>query len=434
MWSKIRISLALVWSFFLFNEAAAQYDQSSYSIIGIGNPNWGGYSHNASMGGLGISHGSRLFINNLNPALGASNQEAVFQTGASLDFRRFTQGTDALGSQSYSSIAGGFKDFGFNLPIKYAKWNLGLSLSPYTNVNYGFITTDEGGGPDGSTPIVEVEGGGGIEELAVTNSFRIKNFQFGVKASFLFGSIQKEDKFSLTGITATSFGNAVVNRTNSYHRLSFGVGGLYKLLLNSESRLNIGAFYNPQIDLRQNILATLENQTSGGALISGDTLVNDKAENNTIRIPKKFGFGLSYEKFQKLTIGLDYISQDWADYRDQDGLAENTYGSAYRVALGGEFVPNYSSQKLLSASSYRFGVHYEQTPFLVNNETIDDIGVSFGASFPLNAVWGQAHLNLGATFGRRGNVSGSLVKENYVKIHIGFSLQDVTWFTRQRFN
>lgn len=433
MWSKIRISLALLLSFFLYNEAAAQYDQSSYSIIGIGNLNWGGYSHNASMGGLGVSYGSRLFLNNLNPALGASNQEAVFQIGSSMDYRTFTQGTDQ-GPNSYTSFAGGFKDFGFNLPIKYAKWNLGVSLNPYTNVNYGFITTDEGGGPNGSTPIVEVEGGGGIEELAVTNSFRIKNFQFGVKASFLFGSIQKEDKFSLTGITTTSFGNAVVNQTNNYHRLSFGVGGLYKLLLNKSSRLNIGAFYNPQIDLRQNILATLENQTSGGALISGDTLINDRLDKNTIRIPKKFGFGLSYEKFQKLTIGLDYISQDWADYRDQDGLAENTYGSAYRMALGGEFIPDYQSQKLISITSYRFGVHYEQTPFLVNNETIDDIGISFGASIPLNAFWGQAHLNLGATFGRRGNVSSSLVRENYVKIHLGFSLQDVTWFTRQRFN
>ncbi|WP_421985085.1 hypothetical protein [Roseivirga sp.] len=430
MWSKTRIILALFWSFFLFNQAAAQYDQSSYSIIGIGNPNWGGYSQNAAMGGLGISYGSRLFLNNLNPALLASNQEAIFQLGSSFDIRSFSQ----EGNSTYSSIAGGVKDFGLNLPIKYAKWNLGISLNPYTNVNYGFINSSEGTGPEGSTPVVEVEGRGGIEELSVVNSFRIKNFQFGVKASFLFGSIQKEDQFSLTGLTTTNFGDAVVNQTKNYHRLSFGVGGLYKLLLSSNSRLNIGATYNPEIDLRQNILATLENQTSTGNFISGDTLVNDKADKKTITIPNKFGFGISYEKFQTLTIGLDFLSQDWSAYRDENGLVENGYGKAYRLALGGEFIPNYQAQKLFSVTSYRFGIHYEQTPFLVNNETIDDIGISFGASLPLNAFWGQAHLNFGATFGRRGNVSNGLVRENYVKIHLGFSLQDVTWFTRQKFN
>ncbi|OEK06984.1 hypothetical protein BFP71_04820 [Roseivirga misakiensis] len=429
MWSKTRIILALFWSFFLFNQAAAQYDQTSYSIIGIGNPNWGGYSQNALMGGVGVSYGSRLFLNNLNPALLASNQEAIFQLGSSFDIRSFTQD-----GNSYNSIAGGVKDFGLNLPIKYSKWNLGISLNPYSNVNYGFIDSNDGAGPEGSTPVVEVEGRGGIEELSVVNSFRIKNFQLGIKTSFLFGSIQKEDKFSLTGLTTTNFGDAVVNQTKSYHSVTFGVGGLYKLLLTPDSRLNIGATYSPEFTMRQNILATLENQTSGGAFISGDTLVNDRSDKKTISIPAKFGFGLSYEKFQKLTIGLDFLSQDWASYKDENGLAESGYGSAYRVALGGEFIPNYQAQKLFSVTSYRFGVHYEQTPFLVNNETIDDIGISIGASLPLNAFWGQAYLNFGTTFGRRGNVSNGLVRENYVKIHLGFSLQDATWFTRQKFN
>lgn len=418
-----------MWSLFLFNEVTAQYDQSSYSIIGVGNPNWGGYSHNASMGGLGISNSSRYFLNNLNPALGASNLEAVFQTGASFDIRNFGQGQN-----SYSSVAGGIKDFGFNLPVKYGKWNLGISLNPYTIVNYGFTDRREGAGPDGSTTITEVEGRGGIDELAITNAFRIKNFQLGIKASFLFGSIQRENLFFLEGVRQTGFGNSVVNERKSFHRLSLGLGGLYKIPLSERTRINIGAFFNPEINLRQNLLRTFENQTQAGTTFRTDTLVFDEAAKKTIAIPQKFGFGISYEKLQRLTLGIDFLSQNWADYRDEDGVADAAYGKSYRIVFGGNFIPDYNSQKRISLTTYRFGVHYEQTPYLVNNGTINDIGISLGASVPLNAFWGQGNINIGTTFGRRGNASNGLVRENYFKIHLGFSVQDLTWFTRRRFN
>ncbi len=431
MWSKIRISLALISSLFLFNEASAQYDQSSYSIIGLGTVNWGGYSHNAAMGGFGVSYGDRLFLNNgLNPALGALNLESVFQMGGAIDGRQFTQGQIRS-----NSTTGGFKDFGLNLPIKLGKWNTGLSLSPYTAVNYGFVNRDEGGGPEGSTTVVEVSGTGGIDKLSWTNSFRLKNLLIGIDAQFLFGSIQKEDLFFLEGISQGGFGNSVVARRKSFHNLSFGLGAVYQLPLKEGSRLNIGGFYHPEIKMRQNTLATFENQTQNGVAFSSDTLVFDEADKKTVLVPQKFGFGISYEKIRALTIGLDFLSQDWSAYRDEDGAADNAYGNSYRMVLGGSFVPNSDARtKLLSLTTFRFGFHYEQTPFLVNNETIDDIGVSLGASFPLNAFWGQAHLNFGATIGRRGSVSNSLVRENYFKIHFGFSLQDVTWFTRQRFN
>ncbi|MBO3699845.1 hypothetical protein [Roseivirga sp. E12] len=430
MWSKIRISLALISSLFLFNEASAQYDQSSYSIIGLGTVNWGGYSHNAAMGGLGVSYGDRLFLSNgLNPALGAINLEAVFQMGGSLDIRQYTQGQTV-----HNTTTGGFKDFGLNLPIKLGKWNMGLSLSPYSAVNYGFINRNEGGGPEGSTTVVEVGGTGGIDKLSLTNSFKLNNLLIGIDAQFLFGSIQKEDLFFLEGLSQAGFGNTVVARRQSFHNLSLGVGAVYQLPLAERTKLNIGGFYHPEIKVRQNTLTTFENQTQSGVAFSTDTLVFDEADKKTVLVPQKFGFGISYEKTRALTIGLDFLSQDWSSYRDEDGAAETAYGNSYRLALGGTFVPDYESRKLLSLTTFRFGVHYEQTPFLVNNETIDDIGLSLGASFPLNAVWGQAHINLGATIGRRGSVSNSLVRENYFKVHLGFSLQDVTWFTRQRFN
>lgn len=421
--------MALVSSLFLFKEASAQYDQSSYSVIGVGTPSWGGFSHNAAMGGFGVTHNGRYFVNSINPALLASNYEAVFQLGTSIDVRNFRQG-----EESYSVTTGGLKDFGMSLPIKFAKWNLGLSLTPYSAVSYSFTSRNEGGGPDGTTPVVEVNGAGGLDEFAVTNAFKLKNFQLGIKASLIFGSIQKEDRFFLDGITDTGFGNSVVNLTKSFNGAALTIGGLYKLPVGENKTLNIGGFYNPQVSIRQNRLIVLENQAGAGVVFSQDTVVNDRSEKRTIDLPQKLGFGISYTNGSKFTIGVDYQSQAWSDYRNQNGEAENSYGQAYKAVLGGEFVPDVTSVKLLSLTRVRFGIHFEQTPFVINNETINDLGISLGGSFPLNAFWGRAHLNVGATIGQRGRQSDTLVRENYFKINLGFSVQDLTWFARQKFN
>ena len=71
----------LLWALFFCGQVSAQHTQSSYSVIGVGEVNWGGYTQNASMGGLGVSYNSRFFLNNINPALMSTNLESVFQLG-----------------------------------------------------------------------------------------------------------------------------------------------------------------------------------------------------------------------------------------------------------------------------------------------------------------------------------------------------------------
>jgi hypothetical protein len=104
--------------------------------------------------------------------------------------------------------------------------------------------------------------------------------------------------------------------------------------------------------------------------------------------------------------------------------------------LGTEYIPNAEQPtKLINVTSFRFGIHYEKTPFLISNEVVNDFGINFGVSVPLSSFWGLSHLNVGATLGQRGNISTTgLVRENYVKLNLGFSLQDITWFSKQRFN
>ena len=416
---------ALLLGFFVLMPAMAQNTQSAYSVYGVGDPNWGGYSHNSSMGGLGVTYNNRFYTNNINPALTATTNEAIFQFDAALDYR-----THANGVEKYSGTTAGFKDLSINLPIKLTKWNIGINLSPYSNVKYAFTQSEPG--PEGSTAITEVSGVGGLDEAAVTNAFRFGNLLIGAKISYIFGSIQEEDRFYLEGLRPTSFGTSVVNGVVNFGQITASGGFVYKAPISDLSRLNIGGFYNPEVTLKETAFITLENQASGGNVFSTDTLVNNLE--TQVLVPERFGFGISYERFQKLAIGVDFQTQDWTKYRRVNGTEEPNFGQAFRIAVGGELLPNFQSPKYLGRISYRFGVHYERTPYLVNNDEVNDLGISFGAALPLNAFWGLSHINVGATIGQRGDTSNGKIREDYIKVYLGFSLQDVTWFARQKFN
>lgn len=410
---------------FASKSSIAQNAQSAYSVFGLGDINWGGYAHNTSMGGFGITYNGRHFLNNINPALGASNLEAVFQIGMAGDVRNHTDG-----NQSYGRVTGGLKDMGVNLPIVYGRFNMGLSLTPWTNVGYGFTVSEPG--PEGSTAVTEVTGGGGIDRVSLNNAVRFGNLMLGLRFDYIFGSIQEEDRFFLEGLRPTAFGNSVVNGNATFSQVTGSLGVNYKMLVGEQKYINIGGYYEPQFSLRQRTFITLENQANAGGVFSTDTLANDVE--SQLSIPQRIGAGISYEISRKLAVGLDFHTQDWTQYRRSDGQPNENLGQSYRFAAGVELLPDFQSTRNLKRINYRFGVHYEQTPYVIDNNVVNDIGISFGLSQPLNAIWGLSHINIGGTLGQRGNITGDMVRERYVKIYIGFSLQDVTWFSKTRFN
>ncbi|MGW8121754.1 hypothetical protein ACV07N_03770 [Roseivirga echinicomitans] len=416
---------ALLGAFLFCTSLEAQFTQSSYSAFGVGDINWGGYSQNAGSGGFGISYNNKFFHNNLNPALTASNYEAIFQIGASFDSRTFNNG-----DESYSSFTGGFKDFAFSLPIKYGKWNMALGLTPYTSVNYGIIQTSPG--PENSIKISQLSGSGGIDEAYMTHALRLGNFLVGLKTSYLFGSIERDTEFLLSGIPSLTFSSSIYNERRSFSDVTASVGLAYKVEVKENHFLNFGAFYNLEANVRSRNLTRFESQDINGNIFSSDTLKNNV--DTDISIPQRIGFGVSYEKSQRFAFGIDVQAQPWSQYIDETGLASGSFGDAFRIAVGGELLPNPEVSKAGARITYRFGLHYEKTPYLINSQEVNDFGINFGTSLPLNGFWGVSNLNLGATFGNRGNVTDGLIRENYLKLSIGFSLQDQTWFARQKYN
>jgi hypothetical protein len=89
----------------------------------------------------------------------------------------------------------------------------------------------------------------------------------------------------------------------------------------------------------------------------------------------------------------------------------------------------------LALIDYRLGFIYEDTYLNINNVDIKRYAVTFGFGIPLphdRASSAFYKVNFSAEVGKRGTLEGGLVQENYVNLHLGFTLND-RWFQRFKF-
>ena len=129
-------------------------------------------------------------------------------------------------------------------------------------------------------------------------------------------------------------------------------------------------------------------------------------------------------------IGLEGQYQNFSDFRNFLGdpleLRE-----AIKLGLGFQIVPDFMSvDNNLKRGTYRVGLEFLQTPYYINQTTINDLGINFGASIPVNQL---SLMNLAVKVGQRGTTSAGLIRENYVNFTLGFSLNDNTWFYKRVF-
>ncbi|MFM2250924.1 MAG: hypothetical protein RLZZ358_1851, partial [Bacteroidota bacterium] len=160
----------------------------------------------------------------------------------------------------------------------------------------------------------------------------------------------------------------------------------------------------------------------------GDLIANN--EKGNIYLPSRYGFGVSYEKNNKFVIGLEGQMQDFSKYRNFFGESLSLQ-SAQKVGLGIQLVPDFTDfDKLLNRSTYRMGLEWMRTPYLINQTTINDIGINFGTSIPVNNL---SLVNMAMKVGKRGTVDNGLIREAYVNFTLGFSLNDNSWFYKRVF-
>ena len=248
--------------------------------------------------------------------------------------------------------------------------------------------------------------------------------------SFLFGNVTR-DAVSEVSDRAGTQRVAFEERIN-YSDFQFRPGLAYQLKLKDKLYLNAGATYTIGTNVTARRLSTIQQRTvtqtnADPQIIFRDTL--ESQQRGSVFLPAETQAGLSLEKINQWMVGVDFSTQSWANYRSF-GVGENL-GTAYRLSLGGEITPNlFSINNYLKRASYRLGVSYAELPVRIGNRQLDDVSLSLGASFPLGR--GLSAINLAVVAGQRGRFSQSSIKEQYIKVLVGFTLRDAQWFIKRK--
>jgi long-subunit fatty acid transport protein len=423
---KIRVSF----SFFFFLISTYVYPQggtgnSPYSQIGIGDIHSPAFVPNMAMGNTGISNANGIYINNLNPALLVRNRSAIFDVGVVGQYKKIM-----TSNSSQQDLGGNLRYLAYAFPVS-KKWTLAASLRPYSSVDYRInsVGTIQGG----TTPVnYTFEGRGGLNSVDFTNGVNIvKGLYVGVKASYLFGNVTDESISQIVNESGNSSSEnrvAFVKRTN-YSDITFQTGIAYRKSLRSNLFANAGFVYDFANNLNGKRLIAFQPREATGTPLSGfDTIVAN--QRGTVRLPAQYKFGFSLDNPFHWAIAADIYLQDWSEFVNFD--ISEPLGNSYTLALGGEYIPDISSvSSYFKRITYRAGLNYSKTPIVINGEQIEDFGINFGGSLPIR---GFSDLNLAFTLGQRGTVNNNLIKEQYFKVAVGFTLNGLydRWFVKNK--
>lgn len=397
----------------------AQTDITPYSSQGIGNLIHPTLVHNRGMGGIGIGNGNALFINYTNPAFLYKNNLSSFDVAFSIE-----QNIMQRENESATRTGGGLSYGVFSFPVATNRWSMSIGITPFSTVGYQ-IEEDivaQGGQVEGTQV---VKGEGGINMVSFSNGFRVAgNLGVGLRVGYLFGPITETRSIILDDPQA--------NRTELedqiyYSDLIFEGSLSYGIKLGNNTLLNVGATYQPEMQIRANRDVFLLSIPSNPAFTRRERV--DSSESK-ITLPSRLGVGISVEKSLKYLIGVDFLTQPWENYRS---LSNNNDGmrNSYEAMIGGQYIPNISSiNSYLARMAYRLGFFYRNTPFAVEDEQITDFGLNLGFSLPMSNL---SSTNISLEAGNRGTLENGLIRENYFKISAGITFND-RWFIRRKFD
>jgi len=394
------------------------------SVTGIGELNDFSFSNNAGMGGVGISNGSYWHLNNQNPAALTSNIFTTFEMGFSSDIREVSNNkiNDLNGSANLNYV-------GFGIPvIKNGKWVSSFGFNPFSSVNY-ILYNEEILENTSALARYRYEGEGGLTQAYWSNGFKLlNNLSIGLRGSYVFGNIKNETSIILSNedqFYTTHYESSIYNDYN----LSSGI--FYKKEILEKKFLKIGFTYDLKSSINADRFSRLERRIpSTTSVVPIDTLINHEIQ--LFKLPRSYGFGVSFEKLDKFSVGLEMKLQSWnGNSGFKDDFDNVIYKNFLKISAGMEFIPDAENvDRYLKRSTYRLGIFFKKSPYLINNNQINNLGLNLGFSLPVGTL---SRINLAMEMGTRGSIIKTYVRERYFKFVIGSSINNI-WFIKRKFD
>ncbi len=415
----MRIKLSILTFFILLasNILGSQTNNltgSPYSLFGLGVETNSNVGKNSGMGNVGIAVNDQLNINLLNPA----SFSEIGKNNFLFDFGFFTE-LEILNEDDINELrlSSSFSNAAIAFPLSEES-AMGISLRPFTSVGYSIIglqTNIEGSMEQFSSSIF---GTGGLNDFRLDygKSFN-NNLNIGIRASYLFGNINENE------IVETETSSILINESFRYSGILIALGAQYKI--NKEHSL--GILVDIESKLRNRKDSSVSRGSNQASLEVVESNNNEKADSFTL--PFKLGLGYSYT-IKNLVFALDFTRKFWN--RTNQNHQSGTFVDQNLISLGGEIIPDVNSLKYWKTINYRAGLFYDSGYINIDNDTVENFGLSIGIGLPISASR-RSFVNVSFQSGIRGSNKNILVQDNFNTLNINLSFSDI-WFQKRKIN
>lgn len=417
---------------------------SPYSRFGLGDPVSQFLAAPAGMAGLSAAFHDPYHLNLLNPASLSRLQATAFEVGLDAKYTSLESGaaSEEIWSGNLTYLALGFPLINpINEVLDRKRRDVGLgmafSLQPYTNVGYNISTQSNESNIGQVTN--DLKGNGGTYRLNWGNGFHYKGISAGVNLGYQFGIITNSRRVVFDSLELAYVSEFLDEVSVRGFVWSAGLQYTHKFTKPNDKgepeltgkRLIFGAYGNSTTGFRTEASRFIERYS----FVYGiqDTILNQEGIEQEGTMPAALTLGISYENLNKLRLGAEFGVENWSGYRNE-AIPDDNLQNAWSVRVGGEFIPNHLSyNNYLERVRYRLGFFYEQDSRTFDGEQLLNYGITFGMGFPIILPRQRtSFVNMAVEAGQFGLSEG--LQENYIRMTLGFTLNDNTWFFKRKFN
>ena len=444
----------IILSFLLFsslNALAQNVTHSPFSSFGFGERTYGNDAVTSALGKANIALADSMFLNFHNPAtyhLLAEGQP-LFSLSAASRLSTYSQN-----NSSVFRATGMIDHFAFGFSIKKL-FGLTIGLKPYSNRGYD-ITSSIKVGSDSVR--YNYEGVGGTNEafLGLTSTllkWKGAHLSVGANLGYLFGTATNIRKSSI--IQSNAFNGGVDEKAMRFKSIHYELGAYYKQNITPLQTLSLSAVLEPSQQINAFQSETLYDAGNVNNQLTYSMLYDTSNVQGNITLAPTYSLGFAYsfrtsaQNNSKYTRNSEwmltgsYSSTDWSKYRTAFNSVEisYSYSATSKISIGFQYTPetkfieNSVNTNLFERMRYRVGYYNFSLPYTDNGLSTSEFGTTFGLGLPIVAQQALSSVNIGVTYGKRGNADASGLNETFVGINFGVIISPSfydRWFRKRK--
>ncbi len=440
-------SACLQWLFILsFTNLIAQNNENSpLTRYGLGDLRPSTTAWLSGMANSGTGFISDQLFNPINPAAIAFLRQTDIEIGI---YAKQNKLEESSGS-SIKDWSGNLNNIQLAVPLRNSinelldrkKYNtsyaIQIGLAPYSSVGYRSESIDSSNKDNQLGRFLQ--GDGLIQNFQLGLAGRYKDFSAGLRMNYLFGSLNYNQSLYFNSINGSynSYLNDKVHISGWQPVLGFN----YRKILNQKEAekdntirkrsISVGLVFDLPVKYSSSYSALHQTRFEDNLNVV-DTVLYINEQESKGKLPFGINTGIAYAHKGIYGLMASFKWTDWKHAEFTKGITGATQSSNH-FGIGAWYKPGKNSfDNFIKRSTYRFGLYLENDYRSIDNQAASGLGMTLGWSYPILFLRQDAMFHLSVDFGQR--KLEERLKENYVNIHLGISINDNEWFLKRKYN